>query len=157
MARDTETSMMELALAEARNAAARGEVPVGVVITGADGAVLASVGNRMKELGDPTAHAEMIAIRAACAATGDARLDGCDLHVTPLESLRSLLRGAEPAGPFLVVIHCEPGAASAIARAFEAENPSGIVGSIAGDDTVFVALDSAEAAGPILELIHSLI
>ncbi len=75
-------SFMQHALAEARAAAARGEVPVGAVIVGPDGAVLAAEGNRMRELGDPTAHAEMLAIRAASARLGQGRLAGCDLHVT---------------------------------------------------------------------------
>jgi tRNA(adenine34) deaminase len=78
----TKSSMMALALAEAGTAAARGEVPVGAVIVGADAGVLARAGNRMEELGDPTAHAEMLVIRAACAAIGAKRLDGCDLYVT---------------------------------------------------------------------------
>lgn len=69
------------AFAEARAAAARGEVPVGAVIT-RDGAVLAAAGNRTLADRDPTAHAEMLAIRAACAALGTERLVGCDLYVT---------------------------------------------------------------------------
>ncbi len=77
-----ETSMMDIALAEAGAAGARGEVPVGAVIVARDASVVARAANRMVELGDPTAHAEMLAIRAACAATGEARLDGCDLYVT---------------------------------------------------------------------------
>lgn len=72
---------MALALAEARAAAARGEVPVGAVVV-RDGAVLAAAGNRTLELKDPTAHAEMLAIRAAAAALGSERLVGCDLYVT---------------------------------------------------------------------------
>lgn len=72
---------MDQALNEARAAAARGEVPVGAVIL-RDGKVLARAGNRTRELRDPTAHAELLAIRAACAATGSQRLPGCDLHVT---------------------------------------------------------------------------
>ncbi len=64
------TSHMALALAEARSAAARGEVPVGAVVVDVAGTVLAATGNRMRELRDPTAHAEMLAIRAACAALG---------------------------------------------------------------------------------------
>ena len=72
---------MALALAEARAAAARGEVPVGAVVL-REGAVIAAAGNRTLELRDPTAHAEMLAIRAACAAIGCERLIGCDLHVT---------------------------------------------------------------------------
>ncbi len=73
---------MKLALAEAEAAAARGEVPVGAVITDAAGQVLAAAGNRVRELHDPTAHAEMLAIRAACARLGSERLAGCDLFVT---------------------------------------------------------------------------
>lgn len=75
-------SHMELALAEGRAAAARGEVPVGAVVVGSAGNVLARAGNRTRELNDPTAHAEVLAIRAACAALGDERLTGCDLYVT---------------------------------------------------------------------------
>ena len=74
-------SFMSEALAQARAAAARGEVPVGAVVTrGAE--VLARAGNRTRELRDPTAHAEMLAIRAACAALGQERLAGCALWVT---------------------------------------------------------------------------
>jgi len=75
-------SPMELALAEAEAAAARGEVPVGAVIVDASGRVLAAAGNRTLELKDPTAHAEMIAIRAAASALGSERLADCDLYVT---------------------------------------------------------------------------
>lgn len=74
--------MMELALREARAAAARGEVPVGAVVVGPDGAILARAGNRCEELRDPTAHAEMLALREAAHVTGSARLPGCDLVVT---------------------------------------------------------------------------
>jgi tRNA(adenine34) deaminase len=74
-------SPMQQALAEAQAAAGRGEVPVGAVITRA-GIVIAAAGNRTRELGDPTAHAEMLAIRMACEALGEERLNGCDLHVT---------------------------------------------------------------------------
>ena len=70
-----------IAFAEARAAAARGEVPVGAAVV-RDGAVLASAGNRTLEDRDPTAHAEMLAIRAACRAVGSERLVGCDLYVT---------------------------------------------------------------------------
>lgn len=73
---------MDLAFAEAEAAAARGEVPVGAVIVDPSGTVIAAAGNRTLELKDPTAHAEMLAIRAACAATGSERLIGCDLYVT---------------------------------------------------------------------------
>ena len=72
---------MQAALAEARAAAARGEVPIGAVIV-RDGAIIAADGHRTLELKDPTAHAEMLVIRAAAAAIGSERLIGCDLHVT---------------------------------------------------------------------------
>jgi tRNA(adenine34) deaminase len=69
------------ALEEARAAAARGEVPVGAVIV-RDGVVIARAGNRTLADRDPTAHAEIVAIRLACAALGSERLPGCDLYVT---------------------------------------------------------------------------
>ncbi|MBI1383621.1 MAG: nucleoside deaminase [Rhizobiales bacterium] len=73
---------MERALAEAMAAAARGEVPVGAVLVGADGAVLAADGNRMRERHDPTAHAEILVIRAAASRLGSERLVGSELYVT---------------------------------------------------------------------------
>lgn len=74
---------MDLAFAAAEAAAARGEVPVGAVIVDpAAGTVLAAAGNRTEELCDPSAHAELLAIREACAARGQPRLPGCDLYVT---------------------------------------------------------------------------
>jgi tRNA(adenine34) deaminase len=75
------TSFMAMALDEARAAGTRGEVPVGCVIV-RDGAVIASAGNRTLADRDPTAHAEIIAIRAAAVSLGSERLDGCDLYVT---------------------------------------------------------------------------
>ncbi len=75
-------SHMDAALVEARAAGARGEVPVGAVVVGHDGRVVAAAGNRTRELRDPTAHAEMLAIRAACAVMGSERLVGFDLYVT---------------------------------------------------------------------------
>ena len=76
------TSYMDLALAEARAAALRGEVPVGAVIVAPGGRVVARAGNRTRELRDPTAHAEILELRAACAALGSERLPGHDLYVT---------------------------------------------------------------------------
>jgi tRNA(adenine34) deaminase len=73
---------MDQALAEARAAAERGEVPIGAVIVGPDGTVLARAGNRTEADRDPTAHAELLAIRAAAAAFGAPRLVECDLYVT---------------------------------------------------------------------------
>ncbi len=75
-------SHMEIALTEARAAAARGEVPVGAVVVSPAGQIVAQAGNRTRELHDPTAHAEVLAIRAACAAAGSERLPGFDLYVT---------------------------------------------------------------------------
>jgi tRNA(adenine34) deaminase len=74
-------SYMAAALEEARAAAARGEVPVGAVVV-AGGQVVARAGNRTRELADPTAHAEMLAIREACRVVGSERLIGHDLYVT---------------------------------------------------------------------------
>lgn len=70
------------ALAEARAAGARGEVPVGAVIVGADFQIVASAGNQTRQDNDPTAHAEVLAIRRACEALGQERLEGCTLYVT---------------------------------------------------------------------------
>jgi tRNA(adenine34) deaminase len=74
---------MALALAEAERAAARGEVPVGAVLVAGDsGEVLAASGNRIEELADPTAHAEMLVLREAAARRAAPRLIDCDLYVT---------------------------------------------------------------------------
>lgn len=72
---------MAQAVEQARLAARRGEVPVGAVLV-RDGRVVAAAGNRVEELSDPTAHAEVLALRAAAAAAGSPRLEGCDLYVT---------------------------------------------------------------------------
>jgi tRNA(Arg) A34 adenosine deaminase TadA len=80
-AAETRIDPMDLAFAEARAAAARLEVPVGAVIM-RDGRALAAAGNRPRELDDPTAHAEMLAIRRACEEVGSERLEGADLYVT---------------------------------------------------------------------------
>ena len=74
-------SFMDLALAEARADGSRGEVPVGCVIV-RDGDVIARAGNRTLADRDPTAHAELLAIRQAAAALGSERLEDCDLYVT---------------------------------------------------------------------------
>ncbi len=75
--------LMGKAMDEARAAAARGEVPVGAVLMDARrGAILATSGNRVEELNDPTAHAEMLVIREATRISGAVRLEQCDLYVT---------------------------------------------------------------------------
>lgn len=77
------SGFMEQAIREAEAAAARGEVPVGaLLVDAASGEVLARAGNRTEELGDPTAHAEMLVIREAAGKLGASRLEGCDLYVT---------------------------------------------------------------------------
>ena len=75
-------SHMEIALDEARAAAARGEVPVGAVMISPQGEVVARAGNRTRELNDPTAHAEILVLREAGAKAGSERLQGYDLYVT---------------------------------------------------------------------------
>ena len=73
---------MHIAMIAAEAAAARGEVPVGAVVVGPYGKIVAQAGNRTLELKDPTAHAEILAIREAAAALNNERLTGCDLYVT---------------------------------------------------------------------------
>jgi tRNA(Arg) A34 adenosine deaminase TadA len=73
---------MNLALAEAEAAADRGDVPVGAVLVDGEGRVLAAGGNRVEADHDPTAHAEMVVLRAGAARLGVARLTECDLYVT---------------------------------------------------------------------------
>ncbi|HEV7322347.1 MAG TPA: nucleoside deaminase [Ensifer sp.] len=75
------TRYMDAALEEARKAAERGEVPIGAVVV-FDGRIVASAGNRTRELNDVTAHAEIVAIREAAAVLKDERLTGADLYVT---------------------------------------------------------------------------
>ncbi len=73
---------MAIALEQARLAAARGEVPVGAVVIAADGSVLSRAGNAVEARNDPSAHAEMLALRGAAAARGRKWLADCDLVVT---------------------------------------------------------------------------
>jgi len=79
---NVDVTPMEWALQEARTAAARGEVPVGAVVLGPDGSVLARAGNAVETRHDASAHAELLALREAAAVRGDTRLTGCDLVVT---------------------------------------------------------------------------
>ncbi len=76
------SEFMDIALREAEAASKRGEVPVGAVVVGPDGAILAQAGNQVVELSDPSAHAELLAIRQAAVRLGSERLTGCDLYVT---------------------------------------------------------------------------
>ena len=77
-----DTEAIALALEEAKSAAARGEVPVGAVLLAADGSLLARDGNRILELNDPTAHAEMLVMRAGAKVLGNERLIGATLYVS---------------------------------------------------------------------------
>jgi len=76
------SSHMTAALEEARAASARGEVPIGAVVVDGSGAIIARSGNRIEELVDPTAHAELLVIREACKVLGNRALTECDLYVT---------------------------------------------------------------------------
>ncbi|MEV4615126.1 tRNA adenosine(34) deaminase TadA [Kitasatospora sp. NPDC049258] len=80
--RDRWTDQMRLAIAEAALATATGDVPVGALVLGPDGAVLGRGHNEREAVGDPTAHAEVVAVRQAAAAVGEWRLGGCTLVVT---------------------------------------------------------------------------
>ena len=82
MVRRSDQEYMEEALAEARRAAELGEVPVGAIVVDADGKILARGHNRRQIDSDPTAHAELLAIREAAALNGDWRLEGCSVFVT---------------------------------------------------------------------------
>ncbi|MEN2494386.1 MAG: tRNA-specific adenosine deaminase [Hyphomicrobiaceae bacterium hypho_1] len=73
---------MSEALKEARKAARRGEVPVGATLVATNGSIIASDGNRTREMNDPTAHAEILVIRKGCYINGTERLNGCDLYVS---------------------------------------------------------------------------
>jgi tRNA(adenine34) deaminase len=77
-----ENTPMALAFAEAEKAGWRAEVPVGAALVGPDGAVIAAAGNEVEARSDPTAHAEILVLRAGAAALGQKLLDGCDLYVT---------------------------------------------------------------------------
>jgi len=78
-------------------------------------------------------------------------------RITRLQTLRALLRSAQMAGPHLVVVVCEPGAASAIARALEAEVDLDLLGTVAGDDTIFVAVAERAVGEQVCDLITSLV
>lgn len=78
-------------------------------------------------------------------------------RITPLEALPSLLRSVQVAGANLVVVRCEPGAASAVARALEAEELSGVIGTVAGDDSIFVAVDSKASGGRVQDRVETVL
>ena len=113
---------MEIALEEARAAAARGEVPVGAVVVVA-AAVVARAGNRTRELSDPTAHAEVLALRAAGAALGNYRLNQCVLVVTlePCAMCAAALIHARVAGLVYGAADALAGAVVSCAEYFDAQ------------------------------------
>ncbi|WP_238364943.1 nucleoside deaminase [Mesobacterium pallidum] len=112
---------MPEALDEARAAAARGEVPVGAVVVAPDGRIVARAGNRTRELSDPSAHAEMLAIRQACAALGQERLAGHDLYVTlePCAMCAGVIAAARIARVYFGASDPKSGGVSHGARVFD--------------------------------------
>ena len=122
MSRPPFASHMALALAQARAAAARGETPVGAVLVDrATGEVRAAAGNRVRELHDPTAHAEILAIREACAALGSERLPGHDLWVTlePCAMCAAAIAGARIARVYFGAADPKSGGVEHGARVFD--------------------------------------
>lgn len=115
------TSFMDIALEEARQAALRGEVPVGALVVSGSGEVLARTGNRMRELCDPSAHAEMLAIRQACLALRSERLVGCDLYVTlePCAMCAGVIAAARVARVYYGASDPKSGGVAQGARVFE--------------------------------------
>ena len=115
------TSHMDAALSEARAAAGRGEVPVGAVVVSPEGVVLAQAGNRVMQDRDPSAHAEVLAIRQACAALGSERLTGCALYVTlePCAMCASLISQARIARLYYGASDPKSGGVGQGARVFE--------------------------------------
>jgi len=113
------TSYMQSALDAARAAGARGEVPVGAVVVGPRG-VVAQAGNRVRELCDPTAHAEVLVIREACRVLGSERLVGHDLYVTlePCAMCAAAIAGARVARLYYGASDPKSGGVEAGARVF---------------------------------------
>ena len=111
---------MQLALTEARKGESAGEVPIGAVVV-KDGAVIAAAHNRPRSLTDPTAHAEVLAIRAAAAALGNERLDGCELWVTlePCPMCAGAISHARIAKLYYAAADPKGGAVEHGARVFE--------------------------------------
>lgn len=114
-------SYMDRALDQARAAAARGEVPVGAVVVAPDGQIIAAAGNQTRADNDPSAHAEMLAIRAACRTLGADRLTGHDLYVTlePCAMCASLISNARIARLYYGAGDVKSGGVAQGARVFE--------------------------------------
>ena len=132
-------SHMDAALIEAREAGERGEVPVGAVVV-RERRVLASAGNRTREFADPTAHAEILAIRSAAAATGSERLIGCELWVTlePCPMCAAAISAARIARLYYGADDPKSGGVAHGPRIFthpQAHHVPEVYGGIAGDDS----------------------
>ncbi len=132
---------MQLALDEARRAESAGEVPIGAVVV-KDGAVIATAHNRPRGLSDPTAHAEMLAIRAAAQMLGNERLDGCELWVTlePCPMCAGAISHARIAKLYYAASDSKGGAVEHGARVFEQEQ-------CLHRPEVYSGMGEAEAAG----------
>ncbi|MEM7471551.1 MAG: nucleoside deaminase [Pseudomonadota bacterium] len=115
------TSYMSIALEEARFAAMRGEVPVGAVVIGPDGAILGRAGNQVIASFDPSGHAEVLAIREACKALQSERLTHCSLYVTlePCAMCASLIAQARVARVYYGASDPKSGGVVQGARVFE--------------------------------------
>ncbi|WP_298292987.1 nucleoside deaminase [uncultured Litoreibacter sp.] len=115
------TSHMDIALQEARAAAARGEVPVGAAVVGPDGKVLARAGNRVLDGHNPAGHAEVLAIQEACKIFQSERLTGCSLYVTlePCAMCASLISQARIARVYYGASDPKSGGVAQGARVFE--------------------------------------
>ncbi len=136
---------MALALEQAQAGATAGEVPIGAVIV-KDGAVIAAAHNAPRELNDPTAHAEVLAIRAAAHALGNERLDGCELWVTlePCAMCAGAIAHARVAKLYYAASDPKGGAVEHGARVFEQEQ-------CLHRPEVYSGMGEAEAAGLLRE------
>jgi transcriptional regulator of arginine metabolism len=117
--------------------------------------LLVALADRGIQTTQPVLSRDLRAMRVAKRAGTYQVLEGD--RTTPLEALRSLLRSTAPAGPHMVVVRCEPGAASAVARALEAEGIPGLLGTVAGDDTVFAAVSNPEVGDRLRAQVTSLL
>ena len=138
-------SYMPQALEEARAAAVRGEVPVGAVVV-REGQIIARAGNRMRELTDPTAHAEMLAIRAACAALGSERLTGCDLWVSlePCPACAGAISAARISRLYFAAHDPKSGGVAQGARVFDhaqSHSRPEVYGGISEDEAALILKD----------------
>ena len=138
--------LMEMALAEARKAGARGDVPVGAAIAAPDGRILARAGNAVERRHDPTAHAEVLAIRKGCARLGNWRLAGCVLVVTlePCAMCAAAIAHARLAGVVYGAADEAAGAVSSRAEYLDGPacpNPVWHMGGVRGEECAALLRD----------------